>query len=145
MPGYKGCCCYRCSGFTKKSRPDCACEDAPIYSQSQCMDCPKRHFCDVTKQPQLYLELAQLSNNNDYTAALRAEIMKFDIDKKLFLHVTEVDELATRLNAAIRKLITSTQHAIGYCSFKVKVIFSPVKIQHWWKKTKTAYNKRFTA
>jgi hypothetical protein len=56
MKEYKNCCCYRCKENRREHTPDCACDDRPVYSREQCMDCPKRHFCDVTKQPQIYVE-----------------------------------------------------------------------------------------
>lgn len=56
MREYEKCCCYNCDMNTESETPDCACEDAPYYSQERCMDCPKRYFCDVTKQPQKYME-----------------------------------------------------------------------------------------
>ena len=42
------------------------------------------------------------TGNNDYTAVLRSEIEKWDVDKQLFLHVTEVTDLATRLNSVVK-------------------------------------------
>jgi hypothetical protein len=51
------CICYKCPGHTQKNSPDCACDDEPTYDIKSCMDCPKRYFCDVTKQPWLYREV----------------------------------------------------------------------------------------
>jgi len=65
MLEFEKCCCYQCSCLNDAdSSPDCACDNGPVYSQSQCMDCPKRHFCDVTKQPQLYLEESPSASHN---------------------------------------------------------------------------------
>ncbi len=53
---YQRCCCYHCETMNnEKSEVDCACDDGPVYNREQCMDCPKRHFCDVTKLPQNYI------------------------------------------------------------------------------------------
>ena len=54
-PSYEECCCFKCSAFTEDNDPGCACETAPIYCPFQCMDCPKRGFCEVVMLPQLYL------------------------------------------------------------------------------------------
>jgi hypothetical protein len=59
---------------TETESPDCGCDDMSMYSQEQCMDCPKRHFCDVTKQPQNYIEAETQSTssaNSDYETAQR--------------------------------------------------------------------------
>jgi len=67
-PSYEECCCFKCSAFTEDSHQlDCACETGPIYCPFQCMDCPKRGFCEVMMQPQLYLceKLKMFSDDYD--------------------------------------------------------------------------------
>ena len=48
---YESCICYLCALHVRNVLPDCACDNGPIYDRDACMQCPKRHYCDVTLNP----------------------------------------------------------------------------------------------
>lgn len=51
---FEECCCFKCCLMTSKNDdPDCACECVPQYGD-YCLACPKKSFCDVALNPELY-------------------------------------------------------------------------------------------
>ena len=104
MSKYEKCCCFTCISYTENNNPDCGCDEIPMYSREQCMDCPKRHFCDVTKQPQEYMEAETQSaspTNTDYTAVLEKEINNFVNNENGLVPAQYYHELAAHLNSVL--------------------------------------------
>jgi hypothetical protein len=52
---YEHCICFKCILLVEGWEFDCACDMWPIYGE-KCNNCPKRSFCDVPANPELYTD-----------------------------------------------------------------------------------------
>ena len=106
MPEYEKCCCFNCISYTENNNPDCGCDDMPMYSQKQCMDCPKRHFCDVTKQPQEYMEAETQSGSKQPHQQTQPVIAR-----RIELLLEEWDEYEPNQKAVLADILSELQQA----------------------------------